>query len=82
MPENRVLSLPLVLKTHLSKESVKSLAIISAENKTGARIYGTICASHRKGNGEKVLEATRQHVRSKEDEKTADTVGQPTYCKP
>jgi len=41
------------LKNHLSKESLKSFPIISTENKTDARIYGAICASHKIANSDK-----------------------------
>ena len=80
---DRVFSVSALLQNHLCKESFKSFTIISAENKTDARIYGTICASHEKGNRVKVLEATlRPHVRSKPGEKPYDSKGKEAYCKP
>jgi len=57
------------LNNHLSKKSLKSYTIISTENKTDARIHGTIYARHQNGNKGKVFEATRPYVRHKKEER-------------
>ena len=46
---------------YLSKESLKSVSIISTENETDTRIYGTICVIHKKDKRGKVFEATRPY---------------------
>ena len=45
-----IISYAAVLNYRLSKESLKSYTIVSTENKTDARIHGTVYASHKKGN--------------------------------
>ena len=64
------------------KKVLKSYTIITTENETGARIHGTIYASHKKGKVGKVSEAERPYIRYKDHEKPANRVGQPAYCKP
>ena len=43
-----------------SNKSLKTLFIISTENKTDARVNSTICTSHELGDIEKVYYATRE----------------------
>lgn len=62
-------------KNNLSKESLELFAIISAENKTDTRIYGTIYQSHEIENIEQVSEGTIQPYDGvrKRDDKNPDS---------
>ena len=67
-----------------AKEILKTSTIISTENQTDARVYGTICARHKTGNNGEVCEATRLPcyvVRCKKGQNPADTERKPAYCK-
>ena len=66
------------------KKSLKFFSIISAEFETNTRIYGTICANHKKGNSGKEVEATRpcHDVRSKKPEQHEHNIGYRANCKP
>ena len=72
-----------VTQNYLSKQSLKFVTIISAENKADTRIYGTICQSHAVDNIEIMWDATIRKYDSvrKEANTPEDSDGEPAYCK-